>query len=413
MGYQINRTIGIHRNYYFDKKSVQSALILLGVLLLGNLLIFKEELVYFAVGVYFAFQAILYSKMGYRLSKFYIVQKERLPSVLTGSVFFGFFIVFIARHILEDTQELRLYSTILGLIAFSAALILYLKRAEFKPRRTVDDFPNLKQELVYQELDDMSVFAKYRTKKVPKFKTFTKKRFFGLWVQKKTIQDGFTTIVDYSDIDLTLTDGRSKKITPIARKEIMDITNGENEEFYDYSLTKVKSREEGELLLRRLSLDVSKIKKSGKGLKYKGDKSNHFKAVLDGSFDSKFDEKQRYSDGFRFARFWFQLMDKNLKSLNDEEVQFDFLETLDLFNGVFEYTMIHMFVFHSKYFNRPIGNSPTEALYDFLYSGNRDAFELCGAMDSSIFTSVKKKGSAYIAGYLLMVKKLDIDIREA
>lgn len=413
MAFGGNRTIGIHRNYYFDKDSTKTSLMFLTALCVGNFLIFKEGLIYFAIAVYFVFRAILYSKIGNRISKFYIVQKERLPSLLLGSVALGFAIALMVRVSLVESQQLRLYSTIIGLIVFSIGLFFYFKRNEFKPRKKASDFPNLKQELVYQELDDMSVFAEYRTKKVPKYKTFTKKRFFGLWLQKKTIPDGFKTVVDYSDIDLTVTDGRTKKLTPLAKKEIMDITNGENEEFYEYSLTRISGVEEAERLLKRLTLDVSKIKKSGRGLKYKGDKAGYYKEVLDGSFDTKYDKKGRYSDGYMFPRFWYQLMDKNIKSLNNEKVKFDFLEALDLFDGIFEYAMIHMFIYHSNYFNRPIGNSPTEALYDFLYSGNKNSFELCGAMDSAIFTSVKKRGSAYIAGYLLTAKKLGLDTIKA
>ena len=375
-----------HRHLIWDGSALKDITIILSLLIGINVFLFRENLLYYSIFLFLVLTWYFYRDVGFRVSTYFEVQKKRLPDIIRKSIFFGFLTVWIYKYSTYDNQSFYGINIVTGVVIFLVSVFLIYKSKTFHIRKKPEDFPNLKQEQMYDEVDSLDVFQNFRLKKVPKFKTITKKKFFGLWEQKVTFQDGFEKIVDYSDIDLRVTDDKNKNLLPRVKKEIKDIINEENLDFYGYKLTRLKELEI-DSLMKKLTLDESKMIKS----KHKR------KGVT-------------YEDGYRFLRFWYQQVQKNLKTISTEgnTIEYDFLEALYKFDGVLEYAFIDMYMFQSNYLNRPIGNTKALALKDDIFNGNTNMIELCGAMDSSLFTSIKRRGIAYLAGYYLTLKDRDL-----
>lgn len=383
----------MNRKLYYTYDDIKNPLLFGGLLIVINLFFLQDAIIYYILISFIVYRFVLYRSIGNYVDEWFFVKKYELPKVINTSIAFTLVFVYIHRSYTYDNENFYYINIGTGAVFLLIALLFLALTKDIKSRKRVEDFPNLKQERMYDNIDVElnEVFEKDRVIKKPRFETLTQKKFFGLI--KKTItrpkldKDGNVEqkkLIDYKDTRLKVTDDRTKNILPEVKQEIIDIINGENLDFYNYSLTFIPNEVEADKLLKILMLDENKMVKS----------RHRRKGV-------------KFNDGYRYMRFWYKMMQDCFKELSDEEekIEYDLKQALEKFDGILEYAFLDMFVLLSEYKNRPIGNSKALAKVDCDFNKNQNVLELCGAMDSVISTSVKRCGIAYYYGYYATVEK--------
>lgn len=329
-----------------------------------NMVFFENKYVsltiIFSLGYIIYFYKIL--GVGVVVDEWYYVRKSYLFNIIVTVLFISLsMIFFIFEVIISSNYEICMQ--IFGAVSFIIGLIALFIRKDFTPKKKAKDYPNLKQERMYDDINmPLDETFKYRVKKKEIIETIHKKGFLG--IGKKTIkrikrnekgEKVYTKVVDYSDVNLDTVDFY-RNLLPDVETEIKDIINKENMDFYEYHLTEIEDEKGADKLIKKLSLPI----------------------------------KEADADGFIFPRFWYNELKKRLESINKD---YDFKKSIRRFNGIFEYAMIDMFVYTREFKNVSMGNSRSYAVE------NKQSLNLYGALNSNTTRSVGRSGIAYYVGY--------------
>jgi len=238
------------------------------------------------------------SGVGTRIDEFYKA-KHNLFSLLILAMFMNFLPFGGMIELLGILDKERDYTlNVIGIILLFVSVITLFLRKKFHIRKTADDYTNLKQERMYDdiilELDDA--------------------------YKGRIIKESGKDYLDIREIDVEVVD-MFKNIKPKLKNEIINIINYDtkSKEFRPYRLTLLSTEEMIDRYINKLN-----------------------KPIVDST------------DTDKFPRYMFQML---TGKLNELRIKYDIKAKILEFSGVFEYALIDMFILARTYKNIPMGNT--------------------------------------------------------